>query len=48
MLEKIDKYFNNELSLSERQDFDNQLIIDNELQENVAFYLNTQIGRAHV
>ena len=42
MLEKIDKYFNNELSLSERQDFDNQLIIDKELQENVAFYLNTR------
>ena len=42
MLEKIDKYFNNELSRSERQDFDNQLITDNELQENVAFYLNTR------
>jgi tetratricopeptide (TPR) repeat protein len=42
MLEKIDKYFNNELSLSERQDFDIQLIKDDELKENVSFYLNTR------
>ena len=42
MLEKIDKYFNNELSLTEKQGFDNQLITDNELQESVAFYLNTR------
>jgi tetratricopeptide (TPR) repeat protein len=42
MLEKIDKYFNNELSLSERQDFEIQLVKDDELKENVSFYLNTR------
>jgi tetratricopeptide (TPR) repeat protein len=42
MLEKIDKYFNNELSLSERQDFENQLVDDSELKETVSFYLNTR------
>jgi tetratricopeptide (TPR) repeat protein len=42
MLEKIDKYFNNGLSLSERQDFENQLVDDSELKETVSFYLNTR------
>ncbi len=42
MLEKIDKYFNNELSLSERKDFEIQLVKDEELKENVSFYLNTR------
>jgi tetratricopeptide (TPR) repeat protein len=42
MLEKIDKYFNNELSLSERQDFEIQLVKDDELKENVSFYLNSR------
>jgi tetratricopeptide (TPR) repeat protein len=42
MLEKIDKYFNNELSLSERQDFENELVNNNELKENVSLYLNTR------
>ncbi len=42
MLEKIDKYFNNELSLSERQGFEIQLVKDKELKENVSFYLNTR------
>ncbi len=42
MLEKIDKYFNNELSLSERQDFEIQLVKDDNLKENVSFYLNTR------
>jgi tetratricopeptide (TPR) repeat protein len=42
MLEKIDKYYNNELSLSERQDFENELINNEELKENVSFYLNTR------
>jgi tetratricopeptide (TPR) repeat protein len=42
MLEKIDKYFNNELSLSERQDFENQLVDNSELRETVSFYLNTR------
>jgi tetratricopeptide (TPR) repeat protein len=44
MLERIDKYFNNELSLQERQAFDSQLIDDSELKENVSFYLNTRIA----
>ena len=48
MLEKIDKYFSNELSLSERQEFDNQLIIDKELQDNVAFYLNTFVAAKQI
>jgi tetratricopeptide (TPR) repeat protein len=42
MLEKIDKYFNNELSLSERQDFEIQLVKNDELKESVSFYLNTR------
>ena len=42
MLEKIDKYFNNELSLSERQDFEIQLVKDEELKESISFYLNTR------
>jgi tetratricopeptide (TPR) repeat protein len=42
MLEKIDKYFNNELSLSERQGFEIQLVKDEELKESVSFYLNTR------
>ena len=42
MLEKIDKYFSNELSLSERQDFEIQLVKDDELKESVSFYLNTR------
>jgi tetratricopeptide (TPR) repeat protein len=42
MLEKIDKYFNNELSLSERQDFEIQLVKDDELKQNVSFYFNTR------
>lgn len=42
MLERIDKYFNNELSLSERQEFEIQLVKDDELKENIAFYLNSR------
>ena len=42
MLEKIDKYFNDELSLSERQDFEIQLVKDEKLKENFSFYLNTR------
>lgn len=44
MLEQIEKYFNNELSLSERQDFENQLATDSELAENTVFYLNANIA----
>ncbi|MEY4540799.1 MAG: hypothetical protein RLZZ306_2556 [Bacteroidota bacterium] len=41
MLEKIEKYLNNELSLSERKVFENQLSMDEELAKNFAFYANT-------
>nr|MCU0469370.1 hypothetical protein [Arcicella sp.] len=42
MLEQIEKYFDNELSLSERQDFENQLSTNPALARSVAFYLNTK------
>ena len=42
MLEQIDKYLNNELSLSERQVFENQLSTDSTLAKELAFYANTQ------
>ena len=41
MLEQIEKYLNNELSLSERQVFENQLSTDSELANEFAFYVNT-------
>jgi tetratricopeptide (TPR) repeat protein len=44
MLEQIEKYLNNELSLSERQDFENQLTTDSALVKNVAFYVNTRMA----
>ncbi|MES2518183.1 MAG: hypothetical protein V4585_08755 [Bacteroidota bacterium] len=44
MLEQIEKYFNNELSLSERKDFENQLANDSELVDNTAFYLNANLA----
>ncbi|PWK24380.1 hypothetical protein LV89_02893 [Arcicella aurantiaca] len=44
MLEQIEKYFKNELSLSERKDFENQLATDSELAENTAFYLNANMA----
>ncbi len=44
MLEQIDKYFNNELSLSERKDFEHQLATDAELADNTAFYLNANLA----
>ncbi len=40
MLEQIDKYLNNELSLQERQVFENQLSTDEELAKEFAFYAN--------
>ena len=41
MLEQIEKYLNNELSLSERQVFENQLSTDEVLAKEFAFYANT-------
>lgn len=48
MLEKIDKYFSNELSLSERQDFEIQLVKDDKLKESVSFYLNTRTAAKQI
>lgn len=41
MLEQIDKYLNNELSLQESQVFENQLSTDEALAKELAFYANT-------
>ena len=41
MLEQIEKYLNNELSLSERQVFENQLSTDSTLAKEFAFYVNS-------
>ncbi len=40
MLAQIEKYLNNELSLQERQVFENQLSMDHELAKEFAFYAN--------
>ncbi len=50
MLEQIEKYLNNETSLSERQGFENQLLTDDELAKQLAFYVqaktaNQQLAR---
>jgi tetratricopeptide (TPR) repeat protein len=42
MLEQIEKYLNNELSLAERQVFENQLSTDEELAKDFAFYFNAR------
>ena len=44
MLEKIEKYLSNELSLQERQVFENQLSTDSELATAFAFYANSHIA----
>ena len=48
MLEQINKYFNNELSLSERQDFDNQLLTDKKLASEFAFYLQAKAANNEI
>lgn len=47
MLEQIEKYLNNELSLQERQVFENQLYTDKELAKDFAFYANANIASKH-
>jgi tetratricopeptide (TPR) repeat protein len=42
MLEQIEKYLNFETSLSERQDFENQLLTNKELSKELAFYLHAK------
>ncbi len=48
MLAQIDKYFNNELSPIERQDFEKRLPTDSELANAVAFYANTRAAAQQV
>ena len=42
MLEQIEKYFNNELSLDERQAFENQIVTNDTFAKEVAFYVETR------
>lgn len=44
MLERIESYFNHTLSNEERQLFEAQLVTDENLANEVAFYLNTKIA----
>ena len=48
MLAQIDKYFNNELSPIERQDFEKRLPTDSELANAVAFYGNARAAAQQV
>jgi tetratricopeptide (TPR) repeat protein len=42
MLEQIEKYFDNKLSLSERQVFENQMVTNSVLAQEVAFYIQVR------
>lgn len=44
MLAQIDKYLNNEMSLYERQVFENQLLTDEELVNELAFYTHLKLA----
>ena len=44
MLAQIEKYLNDEMSLPERQVFENQLLTNNELAEEFAFYLQAKMA----
>lgn len=48
MLERIEKYLNNEMSLTERQDFENQILTNKELANELAFYLQTKAANQEV
>lgn len=48
MLEQIEVYLNNKMSLSERQDFENQLSINKELVEELAFYLQAKASNQEI
>lgn len=44
MLAQINKYLNNEMSLSERQIFENQLLTDEDLVNELAFYTHVKLA----
>jgi hypothetical protein len=48
MLEQIEKYLNYETSLSERQDFENQLLTNKELAKELAFYMQTKAANQEI
>jgi tetratricopeptide (TPR) repeat protein len=48
MLAQIEKYLNNEMSLSERQVFENQLLTDEELVDELAFYTHVKLANQEI
>lgn len=48
MLEQIEKYLNQELSLSERQGFENQLLTNKELANELAFYMQAKTANKEI
>ena len=48
MLTQIEKYLNDEMSLSERQDFESQLLTNNELVEELAFYTHVKMANQEI
>ena len=44
MLAQIEKYLNDEMSLSERQNFEDQLLTNNELMQELAFYTHAKMA----
>jgi tetratricopeptide (TPR) repeat protein len=48
MLASIEKYLYNEMSLSERQVFENQLLIDEELVKELAFYTKVKLANQEI
>ena len=48
MLAQIEKYLNNEMSLSERQVFENQLLTDKELVDELAFYTHVKLANQEI
>jgi hypothetical protein len=48
MLEQIEKYLNYDTSLSERQDFENQLLTNKELANEFAFYMQAKAANQEI
>lgn len=48
MLEQIEKYLNQETSLSERQGFENQLLTNKELAKEFAFYMQAKVANQEI
>ena len=48
MLEQIEKYINHEMSLIERQDFENQLLTNEELANKLAFYMQAKAANQEI